>query len=180
MALAVAGVLPAMASAEPIRWSYSSSGVDKGFLRLTPDQGTKQSNPGEPTPFFADGRWEVIGTPPAGALGDIGEWPVTVTVTDELSGEVGQFAVGYRVTVDINQYGDIDRLFAHAPEPFSARLRLGRHEYRFETEVDEDYDVPLTVTVREAAEPFTGALAGIGLAVVGVVRVRRWFAAKFR
>jgi hypothetical protein len=170
LALAALPAFPALASAGPINWSYTSSGTGDGVYTLDPGGMPLTTPLGVPQNFFLIGGWTtqlVRGTPPAFGPTFM-DW---VTITDSASGKSGTFMVPIA-------FSDLEPSNVHGWLQFNPvvgpitpiDLVLGKHEYMVTNSTDNH---ALTVKIEATPEPASFALAGLGLGGVVLGRLRR-------
>jgi hypothetical protein len=169
LAALFAVVLPAPAMAGPINWSYSSTGGQDGAFKLDPsaisfvtpvDQtqdiyligGVTFPFVSDPTSFQEDTLW------------------TEVTIIDAVSRQSGMFPAPIQFVSVVPAPGGNGYFYAPQVGPIdTVNLVLGEHQYT----VTNGPDRGLTVRVSDTPEPATLFMAGVGLAGVGLIRLRR-------
>jgi MYXO-CTERM domain-containing protein len=170
-ALAVSALvaLPAAATAGPIGWSYSSTGVSDGQYRVDPASIPFTTPPGQSQNIYLIGGWQVplfaSPPPPQGPTLWTG-----VTITDANSGRSGTFSVPIEFTdPGPSQVSGWFQYTPHLGPIGRIDLSLGGNDY----DVTNGPDRALTVQVVPTPEPTPLVMAAVGLAGLGLARRRQ-------
>lgn len=161
---------PAVASAGPIHWSYSSTGAQDGAYGFNPAGYPLSTPAGQTELIFLVGGYGFpvfdFPVPPQGPILSTG-----VTITDAESGLSRTFDVAVEF-YDFEPSDHPTEWYAHEPRivPFQTfDVVLDRHRYT----VSNGPDRALAVEVHATPEPGTFVMAGLGLAGIACLRRRR-------
>jgi hypothetical protein len=160
---------PAIASAEPIAWSYSSTGATAGQYHIDAASIPWTTAPGQTQNIYLIGGYQypLLASP----------WPpqgptlwTAVTILDATSGRSGTFNVPIQFTDPApSQVSGWYQYTPHVGPIGRIDLVLGKNEYT----VTNGPDRALTVRVVTTPEPTTFGLALVALVPIGLWSLRR-------